>query len=69
MLATMADTYVRAINNGAVPNIESAWTYLCKSECSKALEEAIAFTEDALSTIVLPINETELLAAIKEAKK
>lgn len=69
MLATLADTYVRAINNGAVPNIESAWTYLCKSECSKALEEALAFTEEALSSIVLPMNEMELNASIKEAKK
>ena len=33
MLATLAGQYVQAINNGAVPNIESAWTYICRSEC------------------------------------
>jgi hypothetical protein len=69
MLATLAETYVRAINNGAVPNIESAWTYLCKSECSKALDEALAAAEEALSTITLPMNEGDLQAAIKGAKK
>ena len=30
MLCTLAESYVHAINNGAVPNIESAWTYICK---------------------------------------
>ena len=33
MLATLAEAYVTAINNGAVPNIETAWSYICKSEC------------------------------------
>lgn len=29
MLYNLACSYVEAINNGAVPNIETAWTYLC----------------------------------------
>jgi uncharacterized membrane protein YheB (UPF0754 family) len=40
MLATLSEAYVQAINNGAVPNIETAWSYICKNECSKAGEEA-----------------------------
>lgn len=36
MIMTLCDSYVRAINNGAVPNIENAWTYVCKDECYKA---------------------------------
>jgi hypothetical protein len=32
MLATLAESYVHAINKGAVPSIESAWTYICKQE-------------------------------------
>jgi hypothetical protein len=38
MLCNLATSYVVAINNGAVPNIETAWTYICKDECAKALE-------------------------------
>lgn len=29
MLYHLASDYVKAINEGAVPNIESAWTYIC----------------------------------------
>ena len=36
MVADLCETYCEAINNGAVPNIESAWTYICKNECHKA---------------------------------
>ena len=48
MMATLAESYVTAINEGAVPNIESAWSYICKNECQKALEEAIKMTETSL---------------------
>jgi len=33
MLYNLALTYVDSINKGAVPNIESAWNYICKNEC------------------------------------
>jgi len=36
MLYNLALSYVEAINKGAVPNIESAWSYICKNECQKA---------------------------------
>lgn len=29
MMATLAESYVLSINNGAVPNIENAWSYIC----------------------------------------
>ena len=33
MLAGLVESYVDAVNKGAVPNIENAWSYLCKNEC------------------------------------
>ena len=33
MLSNLCLSYVDAINKGAVPNIESAWSYICKNEC------------------------------------
>jgi len=41
MLARLAGVYVSAINDGSVPSIESAWTYICRSENQKMLENAI----------------------------
>lgn len=36
MLLNLTRNYVDAINKGAVPNIETAWSYICKGECQKA---------------------------------
>ena len=33
MLNNLAGSYDDAINRGAVPNIETAWSYICKSQC------------------------------------
>jgi hypothetical protein len=40
MLFNLASSYVDAINKGAVPSIESSWSYICKNECLKATQEA-----------------------------
>lgn len=41
MYCDLIKSYVNSINNGAVPNIENAWTYICKNECFKAQQNAI----------------------------
>jgi len=33
MFADLAINYVNGINKGVVPNIENAWSYLCKNQC------------------------------------
>ncbi len=33
MLAWLLENYVTSINQGAIPNIENAWSYMCKNEC------------------------------------
>jgi len=72
MLATLSDNYIRAINGGAVPNIENAWSYICKTECQKAFEKAIENYEEILSTKGyqrIPLEEDELKDLQNEAKK
>ena len=41
MLSKLASVYVNSINEGAVPNIESAWTYICMTENKKILDRII----------------------------
>jgi hypothetical protein len=48
MLLEITKAYILAINSGSVPNIENAWTYLCKQESHKALEESLTFVESKL---------------------
>lgn len=72
MLATLAESYVVAINNGAVPSIDNAWSYICKSECNKAIEESLARFEEVLRDVALhkiPIEDEELKEIYAEAKK
>jgi hypothetical protein len=40
LLLEICKSYEQAINNGSIPNIESAWNCLCKSETLKAFNEA-----------------------------
>lgn len=38
MLIELCKAYIQAMNTGNMPNIETAWTYLCKNESHKALQ-------------------------------
>ena len=40
--------YMEAINKGMVPNVESAWYYVCRSEGRKAIEKAIRHFDERL---------------------
>jgi hypothetical protein len=31
MLKGLSESYVKAINEGALPNIENAWSYICQN--------------------------------------
>lgn len=63
MVMTLCDSYVRAINNGAVPNIENAWTYVCKDECYKAGAKAFEYYERTIKEIIgskIPTTNEEI---------
>lgn len=47
-MAQLALTYIQAINDKAIPNIESAWTYLCKNQCRKAYDNAYKEYEEVM---------------------
>ena len=48
MFYGLVQSYVASINQGAVPNIENAWNYICKNECLKALHESLTLFEKEL---------------------
>ncbi|CAG9467408.1 unnamed protein product [Pedinophyceae sp. YPF-701] len=45
VLAGLTEAYVAAINDGAVPTIQSAWQSVAESECARALDAARAVYE------------------------
>lgn len=42
MLLELAVAYTDAINNGSVPNIQNAWSYVCENECRRSIDGCIA---------------------------
>ena len=72
MLVELIESYVNAVNKGAVPNIENAWNYICKNECGKAFEEAQEIYTKTLSGLLTenyPNSEEEILSCHKESRK
>lgn len=71
MLFNLAKSYVDSINAGAVPSIESSWSYICKNECQKAMMDAYQIFEklfyDEFSERC-PMLEQELREIFKDAK-
>lgn len=71
MLFNLAQSYVDAINRGAVPSIESSWSYICKNECLKAIQDSYeVFERDFYEAFQenVPMFEDELKALYKRAK-
>lgn len=48
---------MEAINKGHLPNVESAWFYVCRNEGLKAIRQATDFLEKEVKSILqAPIN-------------
>ena len=68
MLAGLLRAYIAALNAGAVPAIETAWTYICKNECAKATEEAMRVYAGQTSEVEGARSQEELRNWHKKAK-
>lgn len=71
-LAGLAEAYTQAINQGAIPNIESAWTYVVQAEATKAFKQATDFFMGAFDRDLrkaFPVGEEQLEEALKIIKR
>ena len=69
VLVNLAQQYVEAFNTGAVPNIENAWTYICRNENQRALQKAQSLFESLInSKVELPCTYEALIHEYKLAK-
>ena len=72
MLYNLAGSYVDAINRGAVPNIETAWSYICKSQCLRAQQDAYERFERSFQESFetrAPVFDEELAELYRESKR
>ena len=54
MLLALADAYVAAINDGALPTISTAWSNVVHLECRRAATEAQAVYTDGVAALTQP---------------
>jgi hypothetical protein len=73
MFWNLCESYVAAINQGAIPSIENSWSYICKNECAKAVDESFATFcqefEGNLATDELAFYDEELKDSYTTAKR
>jgi hypothetical protein len=50
---------VNAINNGTVPNIESAWTQICRNKAQAALSAVVDQFEKEIAELGNPVSQSE----------
>ena len=65
-LAGMAETYVAAINGGAVPTIATAWQSVAEAECRAAAEAAEAAYADAFYQRADALGDASTSAALAD---
>lgn len=68
LLVTLAQQYVNSINTGSVPNIQSAWTYICQNECQKAIEASLKHYQSCLQQLKMPCDDSVFQTKAKEAR-
>jgi hypothetical protein len=72
MFWNLCKSYVDSINQGTIPSIESSWSYICKNECMKALDEAMETFNRTLTEEIQnegPLYEEELKDKYLVAKR
>lgn len=74
MYLCLLNSYVTAINNGAVPNIENAWNYMCQQKCAHAFEQSVCYFNEQFDKIfknmdLTGIDEQLLVEQIKIIKE
>lgn len=63
MLTSLMSSYLTAINEGSVPNIENAWNYLCQEQCEAAIGESMQVYEKNLNEQIIknmPMSQENL---------
>lgn len=72
MFWNLVKSYVESINKGAIPSIESSWSYICKNECMKAQDESYDTFTKAIGNDIAnggPFYDQELKDIYDAAKK
>jgi hypothetical protein len=68
MLLELCHSYTRAINEGSVPSIKSAWSYICLNECQRAINDSISTYEFSMNAFSKSAKEAKNIDILKEGE-
>lgn len=71
LLVQLAEQYVGAMNEKALPNILNSWEYICNQQCEKAVIEGQQLFQDMVKESLegnWPVSEENLVLIFKECK-
>jgi hypothetical protein len=66
---SLLSLYVNAVNSGAVPNIESAWTQICRNKAQSALSLVVDQYEREISELGMPVSQSEYEKTLRDAER
>ena len=67
--ASLIQLYVKSINSGQVPDIESSWTYICRSKAQQGLMNAMEYLQKEFESIVMPLSIIDLERLLSDTEK
>lgn len=68
MLLELCHSYTKAINQGSVPSIKSAWSYVCQNECQRAMDESINNYEVSTNDFLKSAKEAQNIEILKQGE-
>lgn len=66
--ASLIQLYVKSMNSGQVPNIESSWTYICRSKAQQALANALEYIQKEFEPVVMPTSAGDLERLLQDVE-
>lgn len=69
MLLELCHSYTKAINQGSVPSIKSAWSYVCENECQRAIQESIAAYEISMKEFLAEAKHKADILVLQEGEE
>lgn len=61
--------YVNAVNSGSVPNIESAWTQICRNKAQNALSLVVDQFEREVQELGMPVSQPDYEKNLRDAER
>lgn len=68
MLSKLIEKIVDILNNGKLPELSSAWSFVTERETKDTFEQALKHLKSSFKRIAYPLSTSELLISVDKIK-